>query len=224
MDFLRKSRRFTFKTAPQNADCPKSQPNQQSLTSKLAAQHFPTDSSQMIPNHAQKRTFIRMSWAVLACLMLSGCTSFKVPGTAFYLPSNPDYQSVSSSLDLDHAVQEKAYYAVRQAKAENGVVLEVVGDSNPARVMPLPGGKQAVYVSDLLKETGVMDKLETVGATLYRYTPGTVNGVPMEVQMIDSCTAVRPESDYALQAGDRLRVWKTANPAMGQLYNAFLGR
>lgn len=210
--------------APQKADCPKSQPNQQSLTSGPAAPHFPTDSSQMIPNHAPIRTLVGMSWPVFACLMLAGCTSFNVPGTAFYLPSNPDYQSVSSSLDLGHAVQEKAYYAVRQAKAENGVVLEVVGDSNPARVMPLPSGKQSVYVSDLLKETGVMDKLETVGATLYRYTPGTVNGVPMEVQMIDSCTAVRPESDYALQAGDRLRVWKTANPAMSQLYNSFLGR
>ena len=98
----------------------------------------------MIPNHAQKRTLIGMSWPILACLMLAGCTSLKLPGTAFYLPSNPDYQSVSSSLDLDHAVQEKAYYAVRQAKAENGVVLEVVGDNKLARVMPLPDGKQAV--------------------------------------------------------------------------------
>ena len=178
----------------------------------------------MIPIHAKKLHPAAMMYPVLACLLFTGCTSFEIPGTAFYRPSNPEYLSVSSALDLDHAVQEKAYYAVRQAKAENGVVLEVVGDSNPARTLPLPSGEQTVYVSDLLEETGVMDKLDTVAATLYRYSPGTVNGVPMEVQMSETCTHVRPESDYALQAGDRLRVWKVPNPAMGKLYNVFLGR
>ena len=78
---------------------------------------------------------------------------------------------MSSALDLDHAVQEKAYYAVRQAKAENGVVLEVIGDAIPARTLPLPSGEQTVYVSDLLEETGVMDKLDTVAATLYATRP-----------------------------------------------------
>ena len=178
----------------------------------------------MIPNYAQKRTFPVLFWPILACLAFTGCTSFELPGTAFQRPSNPDYLSATSSLDLDHSVQEKAYYAVRQAKAQNGVVLEVAGDSNPARTMPLPDAGQSVYVSDLLKETGVLAKLEHVGATLYRYSPGTVNGMPMEVRMSDDCGTVRPESDYALQAGDRLRVWKVANPAMGKLYNAFLGR
>ncbi len=53
---------------------------------------------------------------------------------------------------------------------------------------------------------------------------GTVNGRSVEVRGGDDCGTVGPESDYALQAGDRLRVWKVANPAMGKLYNAFLGR
>lgn len=221
---MRKMDQFGVKSDRQNADCPKSRPNQQSLPSGSTTQHFPTDSSQMIPNYVQKRLFTSMLWPALACFAFTGCTSFEVPGTAFYRPSNPDYLSMNSSLDLDHSVQEKAYYAVRQAKAENGVVLEVAGDSNPARMMPLPGAGQTVYVSDLLEETGIIAKLETVGATLYRYTPGTVNGMPMQVRMSDDCRTVRPESDYALQAGDRLRVWKAPNPAMGKLYNAFLGR
>ncbi|MDB4476964.1 hypothetical protein N9018_02045 [Rhodopirellula sp.] len=178
----------------------------------------------MIPNYAQKRSLHGLFWSILACLAFSGCTSVKLPGTAFQRPSNSDYQSMSSSLDVAHGVQEKAYYAVRQAKADNGVVLEVAGDSNPARLLPLPSNGQAVYLSDLLEETGVLGKLETVGATLYRYTPETVNGMPMEVRMADDCHTVRPESDYALQAGDRLRVWKVPNPAMGKLYNVFLGR
>jgi hypothetical protein len=46
----------------------------------------------------------------------------------------------------------------------------------------------------------------------------------MQVEMSDDCGTVRPESDYALQPGDRLKVWKVPNPAMGKLYNAFLGR
>jgi len=178
----------------------------------------------MIPNYAQKRSLFGLVWPLLACVLFTGCTSFELPGTAFQRPSNSDYMSASSSLDLHHSVQEKAYYAVRQAKAENGVVLEVAGDSNPARTMPLPDTGQSVYVSDLLQETGVLTKLEHVGATLYRYSPGTVNGTPMQVEMSDDCGTVRPESDYALQPGDRLKVWKVPNPAMGKLYNAFLGR
>lgn len=178
----------------------------------------------MIPNYAQKRSLLGIVFPILGCFAFTGCTSFDLPGTAFQRPSNPNYLSINSSLDLDHSVQEKAYYAVRQAKSENGVVLEVAGDSNPARIMPLPAAGQSVYVSALLRETGVLAKLEHVEATLYRYSPGTVNGMPMEVRMSDDCSAVRPESDYALQPGDRLRVWKVANPAMGKLYNAFLGR
>ncbi len=178
----------------------------------------------MIPNYAQKPSLSGLIWPALACFAFTGCTSLEFSGTAFQRPSNPDYLSASSSLDLDHSVQEKAYYAVRQAKAENGVVLEVVGDSNPARTMPLPAAGQSVYVSDLLKETGVLAKLEHVEATLYRYSSGTVNGMPMQVRMSDDCGTVRPESDYSLQPGDRLRVWKVPNPAMGKLYNAFLGR
>lgn len=178
----------------------------------------------MIPNYVQKRSLLGLFWPLLACFAFTGCTSLDLPGTAFQRPANPDYLSMSSSLDLDHSVQEKAYYAVRQAKAENGVVLEVAGDSNPARMMPLPAAGQSVYVSDLLQETGVLAKLEHVGATLYRFSPGTVNGMPMEVRMSDDCGTVRPESDYALQPGDRLRVWKVPNPAMGKLYNSFLGR
>ena len=178
----------------------------------------------MIPNYARKASFTRLIWPVLACMTFTGCTSLEFPGTAFQRPSNPDYLSTSSSLDLDHSVQEQAYYAVRQAKVDNGVVLEVVGDSNPARSMPLPAAGQSVYVSDLLQETGVLAKLEYVNATLYRYSPETVNWMPMQVLMSDDCATVRPESDYALQPGDRLKVWKVPNPAMGKLYNAFLGR
>lgn len=178
----------------------------------------------MIPTQVQKRSPSGLFWPVLTCFLLTGCTSIDLPKTAFQRPANPEYLSMNSSLDLAHTVQEKAYYAVRQAKAENGVVLEVAGDSNPARTMPLPEAGQAVYVSDLLQETGVLAKLEHVEATLYRYSPGTVNGMPMQVRMSEDCTAVRPESDYALQPGDRLRVWKVPNPAMGKLFNAFLGR
>ena len=177
----------------------------------------------MIPNYAEKRSVTHW-WPMALILSLTGCSTFEMPPTPFARPANSPYLSLSPSLDVKNGVQEQAYYAVRQAKAENGIVLEVVGDSNPARLMPLPNGEKTVYVSDLLTETGVLAKLETIHATLYRYSSGSLNGMPMEVRMSKDRTTVRPESDYALQAGDRLRVGQAPNPAMESLYNAFLGR
>ncbi|MDE0863346.1 MAG: hypothetical protein OSA98_06125 [Rubripirellula sp.] len=178
----------------------------------------------MIPNYAEKRSTTSWIWPAALMISLTGCTTFEMPPTPFARPANSQYLSMSPSLDVNNGVQEQAYYAVRQAKAENSIVLEVVSDSNPARLMPLPVNEKAVYVSDLLTDTGVLKKLKTIEATLYRYSPGTLNGIPMEVRMSNDLTTVRPESDYALQAGDRLRVRQASNPAMQNLYNVFLGR
>jgi hypothetical protein len=178
----------------------------------------------MIPNYAEKRTATSWIWPTALIISLTGCSTFEMPNSPFARPANSPYLSMSPSLDVKNGVQEQAYYAVRQAKAENSIVLEVVGDSNPARLMPLPSGGKSVYVSDLITETGVLTKLEAINATLYRYAVGSLNGMPMEVRMSTDRTTVRPESDYALQAGDRLRVSQASNPAVQSLYNAFLGR
>ena len=64
---------------------------------------------------------------------------------------------------------EAVYYAVKRAKSENGVVLQVVGDNHPVRVLPLPDDERTVYVSELLSQTGVLKALGYVEATLFEH-------------------------------------------------------
>jgi hypothetical protein len=169
----------------------------------------------------------RPSWTLLcvAAVTLSaqGCTTIDFPTTAFSKHSR-EYQGVDSSYDGGQTyASEQVYQAVRQAKAENGVVLQVIGDDVPARVLPLPPGTHSVYVSELLSQTGTQEKLGNVEATLFRSSTDSIGGIPMDVKMSKDGQSVRPESDYSLQAGDRLMVAKGANPAVQALFNAMLG-
>lgn len=152
-------------------------------------------------------------------IFATGCTSLKLPnlsiGAADPTFKSPDFQLTAS-------VSEEAYHGVRQAKAQNSIVLEIVGDSTPVRVLPLPAEK-AVYVSDLLEQTGVAEKLGAVEATLYRSATDSIGGLPMDVRIASDGKTVRPESDYALQAGDRLRVAKGTHPALKGLLGSVLG-
>jgi hypothetical protein len=138
--------------------------------------------------------------------------------------SSPDFRAIGTGVDLNASVSEQVYHSVRQARAENGIVLQVVGDSNQSRILPLPPENKAVYVSDLLEQTGVRKQLDAVQATLYRYSTGSIGGIKMAVKMSKDGRTVRPESDYALQAGDRLQVQQAPNPALQSLLNATLGR
>jgi hypothetical protein len=170
----------------------------------------------------------RPNWTLLCiaavALSAQGCTTLNLPKTAFTKHSR-EYQGVDSSYDGSQTfASEEVYQAVRQAKAENGVVLQVIGDGIPARVLPLPPGTHSVYVSELLTQTGVLEKLENVDATLFRSSTDSIGGIPMEVRMSKDGKSVRPESDYSLQAGDRLMVSKGANPAVQALFNVMFGR
>ncbi len=162
---------------------------------------------------------------ILTTVLGTGCTSLKLPNNAFSKPSSPEYQGggIDSGFELDQSSGEQTYHSVRQARAQNAIVLQVAGDSTPARVLPLPPGQKSVFVSDLLKQTGVQKKLGSVKATLFRYSTDTIGGQPMEVKMAPDGRSVRPVSDYALHAGDRLRVSKAASPAMKGLVNMVLG-
>lgn len=153
----------------------------------------------------------------------SGCATLELPNSPFSKQSR-EYQGVDSGYDGGQsAVSQQIYHAVRQAKAENGVVLQVIGDDTPCRVLPLPPGAKTVYVSEMMTQTGVIQKLEHINATLFRYSTDAIGGIPMEVKMDKEGRHVRPESDYALQAGDRLMVSKAPHPAMQSLVNALLG-
>jgi len=157
---------------------------------------------------------------MLAAIASTGCSTLKLPSLAF--GSAPEARYKSPDFQLTSTVSEEAYHSVRQAKAQNSIVLEVVGDSTPVRVLPLPAEK-SVYVSDLLEQTGVAKKLGVVDATLYRHATDSIGGLPLEVRIAGDGQTVRPESDYALQAGDRLRVAKGTHPALKGLLGTVLG-
>jgi hypothetical protein len=161
---------------------------------------------------------------LLLPLVGAGCSNLDIPKTAFSSVSRP-YQGVDSNYDGGQsAVSQPVYHAVRQARSENAVVLQVIGDDEPVRVLPLPAaGARSVYISELLTQTGVLQKLDYIDATLYRHSTDSIGGIPMEVRMNEDRDGVRPESDYALQAGDRVTVSKAAHPAMQSLVNAILG-
>jgi hypothetical protein len=156
----------------------------------------------------------------------SGCTAWDVhelPAMPFVSKPPKEYRPVGVSLNLQASDPAEIYHSVNQARAENGVVLQIVGDDkSPIRVLPLPPGQRTVYVSDLLDQTGVIGKLKSVEATLFRHSADTIGGIPMVVKMTDGGKRVKPESDYALRAGDRLKV-KKYNVAINGVISAVLG-
>lgn len=169
------------------------------------------------------RSTFKLFAAAVLVMASTGCSSIKLPN----LPFGPEPMGVARYKSPDAtsfgALSEKAYNGVRQAKAQNSVVLEVVDDSEPVRVLPLPGEGKSVYVSNLLEDTGVADKLGTIEATLYRQSTEAIGGLPMEVLIAGDGQTVLPESDYALQPGDRLRVNKGTHPLLKGLLGGVLG-
>lgn len=149
--------------------------------------------------------------------LLIGCGSVTIPKTAFSNPTPDPYGANANGFEGNPQIAEKLYHATRTAHSQNSLVLQVVGDSDPARILPLPPPGQAVYVSQLLEQTGVLQRFGGVQATLYRYSPSVVGGIRMAVKMNKDASAVRSESDYALQPGDRLKVEEYASSMFGQL-------
>lgn len=153
---------------------------------------------------------------------LTGCTTLKLSSSSFSFGKEESNYKVGE-LQLEPSASEKVYRAVQQSRSQNAIVLQILGDSSPVRVLPLPPGESSVFVSDLLKQSGVTKKLGSIEATLFRNSSEAIGGIPMEVKMGPDGRSVRPESDYALRAGDRLRVQEAPSPAMKSLVNALLG-
>ena len=168
------------------------------------------------------RKTLQFVMILCALAVQGGCTMIDIPNSPFARPSTPEYQGIDG-YDVSLSTGEEVYHSVRQARTQNSIVLQVDGDNTPVRVLPLPPGERSVYVSDLLKQTGVQKKLGALDATLYRYSPDTIGGLPMEVKMSKDGESVRPVSDYALHPGDRLHVHKAAHPALEGLVSMVLG-
>ena len=165
---------------------------------------------------------------VLLAVSTSGCTSLRVPdlklpALPFAAPPTPTYMGTEPGFEPKPELGEQIYNAVREAKARDAVVLQIVGDSTPVRVLPLPENGESVTVSKLLSQAGITKKLGSIDATLFRPSTGSVSGMPMAVKMASNGRSVRPECDYALRAGDRLRVQKSVSPAVEGLIQSLLG-
>ena len=162
---------------------------------------------------------------LLATLALSapGCTSLNLAGLPLTgkLAEESRYKSMDGEFRTAATMSEQSYHSVRQARAEGAIVLEVAGASG--RVIPLPANGQTVYVSNLLKQAGIHEEFKFIDATLFRHSSESIGGLPMIVKMTNDGDRVRPETDYALQPGDRLRVQKGTSPALKGFLSTLLG-
>ena len=163
-------------------------------------------------------------WLAGAALTACGCTMVKMPAHPFTKEGSGTYVGIDSSFRSGSDLSEDVYHSVRRARAENAVVLQVEGDSTPSRLMPLPPPGKSVYLSHLLEQTGVIGKFGAIEATLFRHSADSIGGMPMHVRMTQDGKRIRPESDYALQAGDRVRVTAAPDPTLQQLVDAVFGQ
>lgn len=136
------------------------------------------------------------SLLVILCLPIfgAGCTLLQTGGeTAEPLPLRPS--------------QGAAHFdRVAQAAQHNAIVLQVAGAEEPLRVLPLPSDGQAVYVSDLLRQSGLSEEFPRMQARLYRNSPEVIGGIRMGINFRPGTNQVAPEHDYCLRPGDRLEV------------------
>jgi hypothetical protein len=143
---------------------------------------------------------------------LSGCS-----GLPSMRSGGPDSSTPEALRPTASAVQ---FQKMQQARHQNAVVLQVVGDSEPFRVLPLPGEDQPVFVSTLLKQSGVAKRFSRMEVELYRSGAVGMEEVRMGVRFNDR-GQIDPATDYALRAGDRLRVAED-HTSVGDLLESIL--
>ena len=170
-----------------------------------------------------------MAMAVLVTFA-TGCSSFKMPSINLpgsgLSPDGTKYVSNSTGSDykgFDETMTETVYQRVREAAANHAIVLQIDGNREGSRVLPLPADGRSVFVSTLLSQSGVVEEIGGVKVILYRSSPQTIGGVKLDVKMSEGGKTVLPESDYALHPGDRVFVTKKPLEMMNGLVSAALG-
>lgn len=163
-----------------------------------------------------------MRLAQLLCLIASvvvsgsGCTLISSPSSG-----HPESLQANPEGMLKPNAAAETFQKIKQAKRENAVILQVQGDPEPIRILPLPQEGQSVFVSDLLTQTGVFRKFGRVHVELFRDSTNLMDGVRMKVDVQDG-DSVTPGTDYALRPGDRLLVRSVSTTALGEAFNELL--
>ena len=153
---------------------------------------------------SRTRTLVVLTFGVISC---GGCSLLPKGGNDIAGPTMP----------LQGSPSAEAFKRVQEAKSQNAIVLQVTGDSQPIRVLPLPSDGTPVFVSDLLRQTGIQDKMGRMLVTVHRSSPSDYQGAKMEVRFSDDGSTIRPETDYSLQSGDRIRIAKDPTTVFGSL-------
>ncbi|MEM6471722.1 MAG: hypothetical protein AAF802_19330 [Planctomycetota bacterium] len=123
----------------------------------------------------------------------------------------------------ENSMNMEVYQRIREAKNQNAVVLQVAGDSEPIRVLPLPPGEKSAFVSELLEQTGVRSKIGGLQATVFRPSPESPTGVRMVVRFNDA-GEIDPATDYELRAGDRVQITQKKIGGVESLVNLVMRR
>ncbi len=146
-------------------------------------------------------------------LSLTGCSVFG-KSSAKGLGEKP--------IALEGSDSAEAFKRLKQAKSQNAIVLQIDGDSMPIRVLPLPPDGRPVFVSDLLKQTGIQEKMGRILVTVYRPADDGYSSARMDVRFDQSGEKVRPECDYSLRAGDRIRIVEDTNTGITSMLDSLL--
>lgn len=135
-------------------------------------------------------------------LCLSLVVLLSAPGCSL-LDSGSD---LSGELALRSSSGNDPFQAVLKARDNHAIVLHVLGSNAPPKIIPLPTDGSPVFVSDLLKQSGLNDKFARMSATLHRNSTNAIDGVRMGIRFASRSNQLLPEHDYQLQPGDRLEV------------------
>ncbi len=164
------------------------------------------------------QTISRLATVSMLCvgalIATTGCTLTRPKA-----PADPGQQLLMSGGvpgTLQPNPSAEVFQRVKQAKAQNAIVLQVQGDKEPLRVLPLPPEGRSVNVSDLLGQTGLLKRFGNMQVRVHRDAPGQMDGVRMDVKVNNE--KVRPESDYALRPGDRIMVRKDDTTRIGKFF------
>lgn len=155
------------------------------------------------------------AFVLILALASTGCTLVQ-PKSSIGLDAGA-LQASDSARSIAAGGSEEVFQRIKQAKSQNAIVLQVDGDAEPVRVLPLPPEGRSVNVSDLLEQTGVASAFGGMQVRVYRDSPNQMDGVRMDVHFEGK--RIRPESDYALRPGDRIHVRKDESTLIGR----FLG-
>ncbi|WP_164103021.1 hypothetical protein [Candidatus Laterigemmans baculatus] len=141
-----------------------------------------------------------------------GCTMFSPAGFG----SNDES---AEPLQLQASQATREFSAIAEAQQKNSIVLQVRGAEPPTRILPLPADGKPVYVSDLLRQSGLSKQFSQMQAVLYRNSPDAIGGVRMGIRFRPGTNVLLPEHDYCLRPGDRLQVAEVESSMFGGIFD-----